>query len=63
MPRRTADGSANLVLAAVLAGRTHTGEATVADRPYSTAYQGLHAADGALVGMLHVGLPLDALPG
>jgi methyl-accepting chemotaxis protein len=63
IPRRAADGSPNPVLAAVLAGRTYTGEATVADRPYFTAYQGLHSADGELVGMLYVGLPLDALPG
>lgn len=63
IPRRAADGSANPVLAAVLAGRTYTGEATVADRPYFTAYEGLHSADGELVGMLYVGLPLDALPG
>ncbi|WP_100501795.1 Cache 3/Cache 2 fusion domain-containing protein [Geodermatophilus chilensis] len=63
IPRRTADGSANPVLTAVLAGRTYTGEATVADRPYFTAYEGLHSVDGELVGMLYVGLPLDALPG
>jgi methyl-accepting chemotaxis protein len=63
IPRRNADGSANPVLTAVLAGRTYTGEATVADRPYFTAYEGLHSAGGELVGMLYVGLPLDALPG
>ena len=63
IPRRAADGSPNPVLAAVLAGRTYTGEATVADRSYFTAYQGLHSADGELVGMLYVGLPLDALSG
>ena len=63
IPRRTADGGANPVLAAVLAGRTYTGEATVAGRPYFTAYEGLHSPDGALIGMLYVGLPLDALPG
>ncbi len=63
IPRRNADGSANPVLTAVLAGRTYTGVATVADRPYFTAYEGLHAADGELVGMLYVGMPLDALPG
>ena len=63
IPRRDADGSANPVLTAVLAGRTYTGEATVADRPYFTAYEGLHSATGELVGMLYVGMPLDALPG
>src|SRR5688572_5094372 len=62
-PRRNADRSANPVLTAVLAGQTHTGEATVADRPYFTAYEGLHSSTGGLVGMLYVGMPLDALPG
>jgi hypothetical protein len=46
-----------------LAGQTYTGEATVADRPYFTAYEGLHSSTGELVGMLYVGMPLDALPG
>ncbi|WNV75839.1 Cache 3/Cache 2 fusion domain-containing protein [Geodermatophilus sp. DSM 44513] len=63
IPPRDADGSPHPVLAAVLAGRTYTGEATVADRPFFTAYEGLHSTDGELVGMLYVGLPLDALPG
>ncbi|WP_308196141.1 Cache 3/Cache 2 fusion domain-containing protein [Blastococcus sp. KM273129] len=51
------------MLAAVLAGQTYTGAATVAERPYFTAYTGLHDDGGALIGMLYVGLPLDALPG
>ncbi|MGY1826607.1 Cache 3/Cache 2 fusion domain-containing protein [Blastococcus sp. SYSU DS0541] len=57
------DGRPNPVLAAVLAGETYTGAATVADRPYFTAYTGLRAQDGALIGMLYVGLPMDAMPG
>ncbi len=44
IPRRSVDGGVNPVLAAVLAGRTYTGEATVAGRPYSTAYEGLHSS-------------------
>ena len=60
---RNADGSANPVLAAVLAGNVYTGAATVADRPYFTAYAGLHDEDGALIGMLYVGLPMDTMPG
>ena len=43
IPRRSVDGGVNPVPAAVLAGRTYTGEATVAGRPYSTAYEGLHS--------------------
>jgi Cache 3/Cache 2 fusion domain/Methyl-accepting chemotaxis protein (MCP) signalling domain len=57
------DGRPNPVLAAVLAGETYTGAATVADRPYFTAYTGLLDEDGTLMGMLYVGLPMDAMPG
>ncbi|MCZ2858659.1 Cache 3/Cache 2 fusion domain-containing protein [Blastococcus sp. VKM Ac-2987] len=61
--RTDGGGSPNPVLAAVLAGTTYTGAATVADRPYFTAYTGLHDDAGALIGMLYVGLPLDTMPG
>ena len=49
------------MLAAVHAGQVYTGAATVADRPYFTAYAGLHSPAGDLIGMLYVGLPLDAM--
>ena len=55
------DGSPNPVLAAVLDGRVYTGPATVAGKPFFTAYAGVHDAAGALVGMLYVGIPLDAM--
>jgi hypothetical protein len=61
--RTDADGTRNPVLAAVLGGKVFTGEATVAGRPYFTAYAGLHDDAGALIGMLYVGLPLDSMPG
>jgi methyl-accepting chemotaxis protein len=61
--RISADGTPNPVLAAVLAGRIYTGEATVAGRQFFTAYAGLHDDAGALIGMLYVGLPLDSMPG
>jgi hypothetical protein len=61
--RTNADGTPNPVLAAVLAGNVYTGAATVADRPYFTAYAGLHDETGGLIGMLYVGLPLDTMPG
>jgi methyl-accepting chemotaxis protein len=60
--RTNADGSPNPVLAAVLAGQTYTGAATVAERQYFTAYTGVHSPAGELIGMLYVGLPLDSLP-
>ncbi|WP_324275318.1 Cache 3/Cache 2 fusion domain-containing protein [Blastococcus brunescens] len=41
--RTDADGRVNPVLAAVHAGKTYTGAATVADRPYFTAYAPLHS--------------------
>jgi ABC-type iron transport system FetAB ATPase subunit len=55
------DGTRNPVLAAVLAGHLYTGPATVAGKPYFTAYAGVHTPDGVLVGMLYVGLPTEAL--
>lgn len=61
IPRTNPDGSPNPVLAAVHAGKIYTGAATVADRPYFTAYAGLHSPAGDLIGMLYVGLPLDAM--
>ena len=60
IPRTSPDGTPNPVLAAVHAGKVYTGAATVADRPYFTAYAGLPAPDGSLIGMLYVGLPIDA---
>ena len=59
--RTAADGSANPVLATVLAGHVYTGPATVAGKPYFTAYAGVSSPTGELVGMLYVGLPIDAL--
>jgi hypothetical protein len=61
--RTNPDGTANPVLAAVLAGNTYTGAATVADRPYFTAYAGVRSSRGELIGMLYVGIPLDAMAG
>ncbi|SDY08595.1 methyl-accepting chemotaxis protein [Modestobacter sp. DSM 44400] len=58
IPRSNPDGSSNPVLAAVLAGQTYTGAATVTGRPYFTAYASVQSAAGDLIGMLYVGLPL-----
>jgi methyl-accepting chemotaxis protein len=57
--RTNPDGTANPVLAAVLDGQTYTGPATVAGKPFFTAYTGVHAPTGELIGMLYVGLPVD----
>jgi len=56
--RTDPDGTANPVLAAVLAGQTYTGPATVAGKPYFTAYAGVSSPSGELIGMLYVGLPI-----
>jgi methyl-accepting chemotaxis protein len=60
LARVDALGVPNPVLAAVLAGQTYTGAATVADRPYFTAYAALRSPTGDLIGMVYVGLPLDS---
>ncbi|TQN35667.1 methyl-accepting chemotaxis protein [Blastococcus colisei] len=60
--RTSADGTPSPVLAAVHAGETYTGAATVADRPYFTAYAPVHSATGELIGVLYVGIPLDSMP-
>ncbi|NAZ85775.1 methyl-accepting chemotaxis protein [Kineococcus indalonis] len=50
------DGSANPVVAALVAGKTYHGTATVADQQYVTVYEPL-VVDGAVVGAVFVGLP------
>jgi methyl-accepting chemotaxis protein len=57
------DGTPDAVVAEVLAGRTFTGPATVAGRPYFTAYSPVRAASGDLVGALYVGIPVDDAAG
>jgi len=59
--RSDVTGAPNPVLATVLSGQVFTGPATVAGKPYFTAYAGVHSPTGDLVGMLYVGLPIDAL--
>jgi len=59
--RSDVTGSPNPVLATVLSGQMYTGPATVAGKPYFTAYAGVHSPLGELIGMLYVGLPIDAL--
>ena len=58
-PVRRADGSANPVLAAVLAGRTFTGDARILDQDYFTAYAPVLDAAGRVGGAVFVGLRKD----
>ncbi|HEV7210250.1 MAG TPA: Cache 3/Cache 2 fusion domain-containing protein [Blastococcus sp.] len=55
------DGTPNKVLAEILAGRTYTGAATVAGRPFFTAYAPVRSGAGELIGVLYVGLPTEEL--
>ena len=58
-PVRRPDGSANPVLAAVLAGRTFTGDARILDHDYFTAYAPVLDASGRVGGAVFVGLRKD----
>jgi hypothetical protein len=58
-PVRRPDGSANPVLAAVLAGRTFTGGAGILDQDYFTAYAPVLDASGRVGGAVFVGLRKD----
>lgn len=57
IPARSADGQANRVLAAVLAGKQYLGKALVVGSPYMTAYEPITASDGSVIGMLYTGVP------
>jgi hypothetical protein len=56
IPAMMADGSANPVLTAVLAGKTYTGRAQVMGQWSITAYRPITAQDGRIIGMLYVGV-------
>ena len=58
-PVRRPDGSPNPVLAAVLAGRTFTGDARILDQDYFTAYAPVLDASGRVGGAVFVGLRKD----
>ncbi len=59
IPATMADGSANAVLAKVLKGESYTGVAYVVNAWYVTQYQPILDAQGAVTGMLFVGVPRD----
>ncbi len=54
------DGSANPVVAKVLAGETFRGKAFVVDRWYLTAYEPIKDATGSVVGINSFGVPLES---
>ncbi|WP_051553990.1 Cache 3/Cache 2 fusion domain-containing protein [Desulfobulbus elongatus] len=61
IPAVDADGGANPVIAAVLAGRTFHGRSHVVNDWYLTAYAPVRDNAGRLVGMLYVGLRQEAV--
>jgi methyl-accepting chemotaxis protein len=56
-----ADGAANPVLAAVLAGKTDTGTASVVGSWYVTQYAPLTDGAGRVIGMLYVGVKQESV--
>ena len=59
IPAVNPDGSANPVIASVLAGNTYKGRAFVVDSWYLAQYEPLKDRAGALIGMLYVGVKLE----
>jgi len=59
IPAVNPDGSANPVIASVLAGNTYRGRALVVDSWYLAQYEPLKDRSGTLVGMLYVGVKLE----
>lgn len=57
IPARMPDGSPNEVLGKVLKGTPYTGRAFVVDRWYVSSYRPIKDAEGAVTGMLYVGIP------
>ncbi len=55
------DGSANPVLAKVLAGERFVGRAVVVGKWYMTAYEPLKDAGGRIIAILYVGIPEDGV--
>lgn len=61
IPARLPDDTVNPVVAAVLAKKTYNGRAFVVDDWYLTAYAPLTDTNGAIVGMVYVGVRQKAL--
>lgn len=62
IPATGADGQPNLVVAALLKGKTYRGSAFVVDTWYAAAYEPIKDAGGAVVGALFVGQKLESVP-
>lgn len=56
IPAVNSDGSQNAVISTILKNQIYRGRAFVVDAWYITAYQPLYDVDGAIIGMLYVGV-------
>jgi methyl-accepting chemotaxis protein len=61
IPATNPDGSPNPVVSTVLSGKTFVGRAYVVNNWYITAYEPIHDADGAIIGVLYVGVPQESV--
>ena len=61
IPATNPDGKTNPVIAAVKKGEEYVGRAFVVNDWYLAAYRPLNDAQGNLVGMLYVGLPIESV--
>jgi methyl-accepting chemotaxis protein len=61
IPAVAADGTANPVVASLLAGEVYHGPATVVGQAYATAYAPITDASGAVTGAVFVGLPQESV--
>lgn len=61
IPATEPDGQSNEVVDSILAGREYRGFALVTGIPFVSVYEPLRDADGEIVGMFFVGIPLDSI--
>lgn len=61
IPARNPDGSANPVIAEVMAGRTFKGRAFVVDQWYITAYEPIYDSTRNVIGVLYVGIAQESV--
>lgn len=61
IPAVNPDGAPNPVIAAILQGKTYHGRAYVVNAWYLTAYEPIRDKNGALVGMLYVGVKQESV--
>ena len=60
IPAKAADGSANPVVGAVLAGKRFDGRAFVVDRWMLASYEAIRNEQNEIIGMLYVGVPQES---